>query len=452
MGVIPIVALLILAIGLTLALVGWRGRRVDDHPVCRKCRFDLAGVYPANKTCPECGRDLAGERSVRIGNRRKRRLPLGVGAGLLAVALILGGLFVTVLVGGSALNPYKPQWLLGIEALSADVDRAADAIDELSDRYVSGELSEAQIRRLASLALDGHVDPTDPHAITWMGLIELIISDRSLSEEQFTRYISQSLSVEECVVRPRAQAGQAIPVLIRFGDVRFDGARELWVNTEIIGATLNGQAVDTLEVSGRVMQGHSAGSRSNRMTRTLVVSDPPEPGTYEIKATIRQTATRWQGRPPTESAPVIATVDTPVRLRVEIVEKDVVSILQPSDAERQAMLGSLSSPECRLRPNGLVSLIQRLDSPPFSGMFQVLVRIDGQEVAISDYATYRIDQGAVGNFNRAFSNPPQGLSTLKTVDIILRPDPEAARRFVDVFEIYGEDIVLEGVPVTISGR
>ena len=78
MSVIPIVALLALAIGLTLALIGWRGRRVDDHPVCRKCRFDLAGVYPANETCPECGRDLAGRRAVRIGNRRHKRLPLGV--------------------------------------------------------------------------------------------------------------------------------------------------------------------------------------------------------------------------------------------------------------------------------------------------------------------------------------------------------------------------------------
>jgi hypothetical protein len=41
--------------GLILLVLGVRGWRIDDHPVCRRCRFDLVGVYPAIGACPECG-------------------------------------------------------------------------------------------------------------------------------------------------------------------------------------------------------------------------------------------------------------------------------------------------------------------------------------------------------------------------------------------------------------
>ena len=39
-------------------VVGWRGRRVNRHPICRRCEFDLFG-RPAEATrCAECGADL----------------------------------------------------------------------------------------------------------------------------------------------------------------------------------------------------------------------------------------------------------------------------------------------------------------------------------------------------------------------------------------------------------
>lgn len=43
------------ALGLALFWRGWRGRRVDNHPWCRKCCFDLKGVWPGAAKCPECG-------------------------------------------------------------------------------------------------------------------------------------------------------------------------------------------------------------------------------------------------------------------------------------------------------------------------------------------------------------------------------------------------------------
>lgn len=61
MGPISPLILLLAAIwflaALALLIRGWRGKRIDDHPLCRACGFDLSGNSDA-KSCPECGAAL----------------------------------------------------------------------------------------------------------------------------------------------------------------------------------------------------------------------------------------------------------------------------------------------------------------------------------------------------------------------------------------------------------
>ncbi len=77
-----------------LVAIVWavRGRRVGDHPYCRKCGFDLFGKPADSHRCSECGTELAGPRCVVIGIRQARR------------RVALGGVFVLILgtmVGGA---------------------------------------------------------------------------------------------------------------------------------------------------------------------------------------------------------------------------------------------------------------------------------------------------------------------------------------------------------------
>src|SRR5215208_2333842 len=64
-----------IACGVTglMMILARRGRRIDDHPLCRKCGFDLFGLPGTSHNCPECGRDLRRRRATRIGHRQRHR-------------------------------------------------------------------------------------------------------------------------------------------------------------------------------------------------------------------------------------------------------------------------------------------------------------------------------------------------------------------------------------------
>src|SRR5688572_28395089 len=114
-------------IGGSLAWLGWRGRRDDDHPICRRCGIDLVRLPEGTKTCSECGADLTAARAIRIGHYRRRGGLLWSGAALCALTLAIVGGGVWATLAGLDLNPYKPLWMLRGDArsMSGAVSNAA---------------------------------------------------------------------------------------------------------------------------------------------------------------------------------------------------------------------------------------------------------------------------------------------------------------------------------------
>src|SRR5947208_14150931 len=69
-----------------------RGRRIDDHPLCRRCRYDLSNLPESSTRCPECGADLAAGRAIRIGHRHPRRAVAAAASPFLSLPLVLAAL------------------------------------------------------------------------------------------------------------------------------------------------------------------------------------------------------------------------------------------------------------------------------------------------------------------------------------------------------------------------
>src|SRR4051794_21261686 len=109
-------SIVVFAVALHYAL---RGKRVNDHPICRRCGFDVFGRPGGSNTCSECGADLAGRDAIRVGRRERRRgLARVAGSGMFMSAVVLTGVG-WVQVRGVDFQHHKPVWWLAREAGSA---------------------------------------------------------------------------------------------------------------------------------------------------------------------------------------------------------------------------------------------------------------------------------------------------------------------------------------------
>src|SRR5688572_29350260 len=95
---------------------GLRGRGVDDHPICRRCGFDLSGRPKARDRCPGCGSDLSARKAIRIGRRERRPRALAGGIALILPWTLLVAAIGVAWYGDTDVNRYKPVWWLIREA------------------------------------------------------------------------------------------------------------------------------------------------------------------------------------------------------------------------------------------------------------------------------------------------------------------------------------------------
>ena len=80
------------AAGVVVGLRGLRARTLDDHPICRRCKYDLFGLPDDRRQCPECGAELTEAGAVTIGHRAPRPRAMITGFVLFWLALGVGRL------------------------------------------------------------------------------------------------------------------------------------------------------------------------------------------------------------------------------------------------------------------------------------------------------------------------------------------------------------------------
>lgn len=454
--------ILIPAAGLLLALVllwlGRRGRRTDDHPVCRRCGFDLYGLPKDAERCPECGNLIAAPRAVRVGNRQRRPIVL-VGGGVLLL-LSLASLY---LVERGTLSQvdwprYEPAWWLIRRTSSGNAATRDEALAELVRRIDEHELATSDIDRLVDTGLEYQQKVELPWIDGWGQIVEEARSAGHVSDEQWRRYAEQAANLS-LVVRPKIRRGDALVLGVRLapprvGKIKFPA--QVWYYGHIdLASRSKSESWVVVELAERtsglndflIEQSAAPNIWTTSLSDESMWESLPDGPTRVRNRTEMQIFA--PGSDP-HSPQLIPLVKKGLDMRTSFMlsPADEPTVTLRNDAEdREAMRKwAKSGTGATLywsKEFQQLSFQANWDPLPTDCAFKLYVKTGVGERAGCDFVYRTGDSIRAGHSWQVIS-----FSDDDHVDIILRPCAVCAARTLDITGIWGEEIVLHNVPVT----
>ncbi|MEM9420130.1 MAG: hypothetical protein AAGA25_13910 [Planctomycetota bacterium] len=436
--------------GLLLLIVGRRGKRIDDHPICRGCGFDLIGtlepIPDKHPKCPECGT----RREPRIGNRQRR--PVLAWAGVILMLASLGGAGVWGYdhYGSEQLAQYKPMWLLRWEARSGSSNAAEVALDEMSRRLMSGQLSIATAERL----LDDVVTygPAGNQAVAnasignvWDDLaVELIRQGVGTATEHET--IGRSWIETTVQLRLHVRLGDSVP--IRFFQREFGPSYGAGAYKHLDAPTIvdDGQRYDLgMSSSGGLSGSRGGSSSSSGWTGTSLTPSYGLPpglgiGVHELVSEIPIRIT--DGR----NGPVLAQWIETHPIRFEYVPEDgdpITMIHDPVLAAQVEQTVDLRDGELTVNTYGINAMLD-WSSIPVDLAYQLYMQRGEQKWKLSTVAATQ----KAGNHGFSVGGEvPDEWEDGTVVDLVFEPDPGVARKTPDITAILDHAFVIPGVKI-----
>ncbi|HEX4797098.1 MAG TPA: hypothetical protein VH370_25120 [Humisphaera sp.] len=200
-------SLICAATGGVRAWVGLRGRRIDLHPVCKRCRYDLIGSPTNVVVCSECGAKLDRHGAIQKGNRRRR--PAGIVLGLLLL-FVSSGIGCHGLVKWAATvdwYTHKPgSWVVSD---ISDPDRRSRAVSELYERSDHGQLSRTDANHAVERLLKLCDGPAVRWEEDWGDFICAVDEAGQLDAANWKRFVQFTLkSVTSLKVPPKVHRGE----------------------------------------------------------------------------------------------------------------------------------------------------------------------------------------------------------------------------------------------------
>ncbi len=433
-----VTAAIVTVTGAVLGAWAWRGKRVDDHPVCRRCGFDLVGHREPRGACPECGADVSGPRGVRIGNRRRRR-------GALAAAGVLAGLGLTAGGGGAAMwamgydwyrvKPYG--WLLS-DAVSHAGTMNEPNVAELGRRLAAGGLSTSQTNRLVTAGLDVQGDRSLVLTDEWEAVLDGLMAGGAFGPAEWERYYEQGLTWE-LEVRPVIRRGQSLRINLRSTFDRLTDTTRVTGKREAEALTLGGVRVHPAGwFEGRTHGQSASGLGSNYSLATDVKwrqlkSAPDGP-------TALETAIIYELTPVlTTTAPTpTVTVRVPISTQLRIAAADaVVDRFVAEEGHRDAMEAAWTRTRVEVA-DGKPAVWLRLESPPVAMAMGVWLRWADEEARVGGLL---VEAGSSPRWRKIGPwRPPRGPAwpTEGEAEVVLKPEQSAAD-YVFALDTYWAD-------------
>lgn len=424
-------------IGAVLLWLGLRGKRINEHPICRKCGFDLVGAGgPA--LCPECGASLTTKRSIRPGEKRTRAGLVSAGCVLLLVGVASAGATVWIRASSFNWNTVKPFVVLKQDARSSSPTTMSGAAAELQFRIQNGTLDPARIAEVVRTGLELQGNPDGPWTPEWGDLLESAGISGHLTHEQLITFLRQGIKASP-LLRRKVIAGDVIPFGIRVGAPRTGTSPAQAMRIACTAVEIDGQRVGP---SAKV----EANTTVNRNGLTQVLSSVScelSAGVHSVRIICTVEALgSVQGR----NSPVAAW---------EVVLEDSLEVF-PRGTE---LFTWERNPSHAPKMSGAVRVLRlELSGAHDRPSLEFAIGFDGHPVAVaSELIVIAGDREIpLGTLTAA---PGSGMSSgggvdldspleAEKVDVVLRPSPKAMKESLEIDRAWGEEIVIRDVPIT----
>ena len=443
--------LLVLFISVILFALGLRGRRVDDHPLCGRCRFDLSRQPATSDRCPECGADIRLAKAVVIGHRARNRRLLASGAVLLlliVVPMIVVGIAV---LRGASWRAYTPTWFELAEARNAFRGDVGAAIDELIARDTAAKLQADQQRQLADAIVQCQVNVAVPWKSTWSSWIGSKIVDGSLATGARDRYLTNLVNALQFSVRPRVRQGDEIalnwskkamrgllpyqtPFVIEMDPIK---DRQFFIDGTLVPVGEHEHPywnqIDLTQASLGQTDSKSV------YDATLLM-----PGQHVLEW--RDQMRVMSANSPTASELLVLPSDRRATIVVEPRDSPGVTLVDNESlrAKVQSALANLSI-QLGSGNNSSMFFLRYAQPLPIDIAFDVVLKQDGEEIPLLKITRRTSDDPT--HYGYGFSVFGSHRPKLGMGELILRPSPDAARATVDITEIFGGELHVPDVPV-----
>jgi hypothetical protein len=479
-GVEFFLLLMALGLGATLLALGLQGRRLNDHPICRRCRFDLIGLPAGTPRCPECGADLSRPRSMSAGLCRRRRGLIT--AGILFIASP-AGLLGMMFVRGTAIDQHLPLWALLFQSRYASAPRSAAIANEIARRVANKELSKDARQTVISAALAFQGDTRRPWASEWGDLIEDARVDGVLAAEDDARYLRQA-AVFQWRCRPRVDMGDPLPIVATLKEARVGSRTDLEAVIALKSVFVDGTR--TRRTTPQTKPG-ALSWPDVAPVGLMFVSGP----SGVMAAGLRRENAGMEAEMPTNLGAGLHACDLTVHVkclrldRTAIIPGNILDFTGPNSSLREAHLtfdllpeGSsslevvASTPEMALTirkaldPRGpgvqamtiagqrLASMTVSTEGLPMGVAFDVVLRSEGQEWPLGSFTSgtsgdgmHRMSWWIASDSKRLYIGGALSDFDASSVEVILLPRPDMARRTVDLTRAYGGAIIFPQAPV-----
>lgn len=474
-------------LGLALAIIGWRGRRIDDHPLCRKCGYDLFGSETA-VNCPECGRDLWLPRARRIGHRRKRVPSLALGVLLLLATLGAGGALGWAAAKGFDFNPYKPLWMLKREAGAPGQATAAAAQQEILARLNAGKLSKRQVDAIVAEGLKAQGNPKAVWQTWWGDFIVGAWTRNLVGNDVAMQYVKTAVHGAFTLEAPaRARQGSMLWCNVLQSPMRAGaGGGTFMIEMERGPIRLEDGSV-LINGQGRSVSSVSAGS-SGRSGSGLSVNLPVGKHRLSTDATVRfgrasqnvgftSISSSMGGRGgASDSDWAMATWTLHLETDMEVVPRDAEIVEKVRDALlEEPMRRAVVVTHCRAMTLGrpglegeaasaantqtLLTCQIEIDGGPMEAAFEVFARLPGSErewpigaaaTATNGHAILTLPMSIRDSNNRS----PRLINGFpldaERVELVLRPSERVAEE-AGLTRMWDGEIVIKDVPIERLG-